>query len=267
MRNSWPMPPPVSNQLLCRWRSLAGGQERTRGRPRADLIGGLHALAQYARQQQESDPGHSRQHSRRISPASAATSISFERPARFATYREVVPDVVGGSASARRPHHRLGRPQPAHARPLPDGSEPGARLCARRHRSARSDPVSVHRGGRGRARRHALLGHASSSFRRRSFFLPKDAGIKLAAFADAGSLWNYVGPTTFPATGEVLSGSICATPPCPVDNAMHVRSSVGVGLLWEFPFGPLRFDYSYPAHIAALRPNPAVPLRRRRTKF
>lgn len=78
------------------------------------------------------------------------------------------------------------------------------------------------------------------------YFLPKDAGVKLAAFADAGSLWNYVGPTTFPATGEIISGSICATPPCPVDNAMHVRSSVGVGLIWDSPFGPLRFDYSFP---------------------
>ena len=78
------------------------------------------------------------------------------------------------------------------------------------------------------------------------YFLPKDTGIKLAAFADAGSLWNYVGPTTFPATGEVLSGSVCATPPCPVDNAMHVRSSVGVGLIWDSPFGPLRFDYAFP---------------------
>jgi outer membrane protein insertion porin family len=78
------------------------------------------------------------------------------------------------------------------------------------------------------------------------YFLPKDAGVKFAAFADAGSLWNYVGPTTFPATGEVISGSICSTPPCPVDNAMHVRSSVGVGLIWDSPFGPLRFDYSFP---------------------
>ena len=78
------------------------------------------------------------------------------------------------------------------------------------------------------------------------YFLPKDAGIKVAAFADAGSLWNYVGPTTFPATGEVLSGSFCTTPPCPLDNAMHVRSSVGVGLIWDSPFGPLRFDYSFP---------------------
>jgi outer membrane protein insertion porin family len=69
------------------------------------------------------------------------------------------------------------------------------------------------------------------------YFLPKDAGVKVAAFADAGSLWNYVGPTSFAATGEVLSG---------VDNGMYVRSSVGVGLIWDSPFGPLRFDYSFP---------------------
>jgi outer membrane protein insertion porin family len=64
---------------------------------------------------------------------------------------------------------------------------------------------------------------------------------QVAAFADAGSLWNFTGPTTFPATGEVISGSICPTfgpgipnaVPHPIDNAMHVRSSVGVGLIWE----------------------------------
>ena len=94
---------------------------------------------------------------------------------------------------------------------------------------------------------------ASVEFQTPVYFLPKDSGVKLAAFADAGSLWNYVGPTTFPATGEVLSGSFCDTwgpgtvgIPCPVDNGMHLRSSVGVGLIWDSPFGPLRFDYSFP---------------------
>src|SRR6478735_3507328 len=86
------------------------------------------------------------------------------------------------------------------------------------------------------------------------YFLPKDAGIKVAAFADAGSLWNYTGPTVFPATGEVISGNFCPTfgpgipnaTPCAIDNGMHVRSSVGIGLIWESPFGPLRFDYAFP---------------------
>ena len=78
------------------------------------------------------------------------------------------------------------------------------------------------------------------------YFLPKDTGIKVAAYADAGSLWNYQGPTSWAATGETLSGSICAAPPCPLDNAMHIRSAVGVGIIWDSPFGPLRFDYAVP---------------------
>jgi outer membrane protein insertion porin family len=95
---------------------------------------------------------------------------------------------------------------------------------------------------------------ASLEFQTPLYFLPKDSGVKVAAFADAGSLWNYTGPTVFPATGEVLSGNNCPTwgpgvinpVPCAVDNGMHVRSSVGVGLIWDSPFGPLRFDYSFP---------------------
>ncbi len=78
------------------------------------------------------------------------------------------------------------------------------------------------------------------------YFLPKDSGVKVSAYADAGSLWNYVGPTSWAATGETLSGSICPVTPCPLDNSMHIRSSVGVGLIWDSPFGPLRFDYAVP---------------------
>src|SRR5262249_4038202 len=36
------------------------------------------------------------------------------------------------------------------------------------------------------------------------YFLPKDIGIKLAAFADAGNLWSYKGPTFWNVTGETL---------------------------------------------------------------
>jgi outer membrane protein insertion porin family len=68
-------------------------------------------------------------------------------------------------------------------------------------------------------------------------FLPKDAGLKGAIFADAGSLWNYQGPQSFPTTGETLTLA-------PNDSA--IRASVGVGLIWNSPFGPLRFDYSFP---------------------
>jgi outer membrane protein insertion porin family len=68
------------------------------------------------------------------------------------------------------------------------------------------------------------------------YFLPKETGIRGAIFADAGSLWNYKGPTSWSVTGETLT---------PADSS-SVRASVGVGLLWQSPFGPLRFDYAVP---------------------
>src|SRR5499427_50076 len=70
------------------------------------------------------------------------------------------------------------------------------------------------------------------------YFLPKDIGIKVAAFADAGNLWNYKGPTFWNVTGETLQVGL--------DSASFIRSSVGVGLLWDSPLGPLRFDLAYP---------------------
>ncbi len=68
------------------------------------------------------------------------------------------------------------------------------------------------------------------------YFLPKETGVKGAIFADAGSLWDYRGPTSWSVTGETLT---------PADSS-SVRASVGVGILWQSPFGPLRFDYAVP---------------------
>jgi outer membrane protein insertion porin family len=80
------------------------------------------------------------------------------------------------------------------------------------------------------------------------WFLPKEAGLKGAIHADAGSLWDYQGPTQFPATGEIngiVGGKFCT---CGLifDNSNVIRSSAGIGLIWASPFGPLRFDYSIP---------------------
>jgi outer membrane protein insertion porin family len=88
------------------------------------------------------------------------------------------------------------------------------------------------------------------------WFLPKEVGLKGAIYADAGGLWDYQGPTSWAATGEVNTpGCVRPTvnPPSPgtclglsYDGANVVRSSVGVGLIWASPFGPLRFDYAIP---------------------
>jgi outer membrane protein insertion porin family len=80
------------------------------------------------------------------------------------------------------------------------------------------------------------------------WFLPKEVGLKGAVYADAGSLWDYQGPTSWAATGEVnglVNGSPCN---CAMvyDDTNVIRTSVGVGLIWASPFGPLRFDYAVP---------------------
>ncbi|MBP0113716.1 MULTISPECIES: outer membrane protein assembly factor BamA [Bradyrhizobium] len=88
------------------------------------------------------------------------------------------------------------------------------------------------------------------------WFLPKEVGLKGAVYADAGGLYDYKGPTSWTATNEVnVPGCIPSTVnpssagTCTglvYDDSKVVRSSVGVGLIWQSPFGPLRFDYAVP---------------------
>ncbi|OYW54106.1 MAG: outer membrane protein assembly factor BamA, partial [Rhizobiales bacterium 12-68-15] len=78
-------------------------------------------------------------------------------------------------------------------------------------------------------------------------FLPKDVGLKGAVFFDVGSLFDYTGPTTFTnaPTYTCASGSTNATGAVCVFDDNGVRSSVGASLIWQSPFGPLRFDYAW----------------------
>ena len=83
-------------------------------------------------------------------------------------------------------------------------------------------------------------------------FLPKDVGMKGAVFVDAGSVYGYTGATTFATAGasnftncaaygktQNAVGAICVAD----DNV--IRSSIGASLIWQSPFGPLRFDYAW----------------------
>ena len=78
---------------------------------------------------------------------------------------------------------------------------------------------------------------ASAELQMPFWFLPKEIGLKGAIYADAGSLFDYQGATCRAATLECLTVG--------GDDGL-VRSSVGVGLIWQSPFGPLRFDYAIP---------------------
>ena len=77
-----------------------------------------------------------------------------------------------------------------------------------------------------------------------------------------------------PLTGEVNTpGCIPPTHDPPIapgtclglqyDNSNVVRTSVGVGLIWASPFGPLRFDYAVPLTKGQFRPRAAIQVWRR----
>ncbi|QOZ09390.1 outer membrane protein assembly factor BamA [Bradyrhizobium sp. CCBAU 51765] len=88
------------------------------------------------------------------------------------------------------------------------------------------------------------------------WFLPKEVGLKGAVYADAGGLYDYQGPTSWTATNEVNAPGCIPSTINPssagtctglvFDDSKVVRTSVGVGLIWQSPFGPLRFDYAVP---------------------
>ena len=72
-------------------------------------------------------------------------------------------------------------------------------------------------------------------------YLPSDFNLKVAVFADAGSVWASSG-----SLGNLPSLSQSFT----AGNSRVIRSSFGAGLIWGSPFGPIRVDYAYPVSKA-----------------
>ena len=116
------------------------------------------------------------------------------------------------------------------------------------------DITNIYLGGTGDALGGTQYWGASAELQMPFWFLPKEVGLKGAVYADAGQLSGYKGPTSWIQTGEVNApGCIPATGSSvgtcaglQYDDGNIVRTSVGVGLIWQSPFGPLRFDYAVP---------------------
>jgi outer membrane protein insertion porin family len=111
------------------------------------------------------------------------------------------------------------------------------------------DLTNINFGGTGDALGGTKYWGASYELQMPFWFLPKEVGLKGAVYADAGALWDYQGPTFNVATGEIngrLPNGVICNCAMQFDNENLVRSSVGVGLIWASPFGPLRFDYAIP---------------------
>jgi outer membrane protein insertion porin family len=69
-------------------------------------------------------------------------------------------------------------------------------------------------------------------------FITADAGLKMALFSDAGSLW---------ATNASSAASLASLSPAQqIANSRAIRAAVGASLIWDSQFGPLRVDYAYP---------------------
>lgn len=62
--------------------------------------------------------------------------------------------------------------------------------------------------------------------------IPRSIGLKTALFADAGSLFGFDASLG----GDTLQ---------PGSDGLQIRSSVGAGIIWNSPFGPLRGDFAY----------------------
>jgi outer membrane protein insertion porin family len=158
--------------------------------------------------------------------------VNFVRNvADFRTYYEVLPDVVGvlrlqgghetgwGGKDLRMLDHFFKGPD------LVRGFSP-----------AGIGPRDLTTGTTNDALGGSMYWGSSLEFQTPLYFLPKDIGIKFAVFADAGSLWDYQGPTA--GAGQTVQVGL--------DKFSDVRSSIGAGLIWDSPLGPLRFDVAYP---------------------
>jgi outer membrane protein insertion porin family len=65
--------------------------------------------------------------------------------------------------------------------------------------------------------------------------IPEEYKVRGAIFLDAGSVWGL----------DDRSGTTGANQPGGVvDDKFHLRSTLGAGLLWGTPIGPLRFDFT-----------------------
>ncbi len=115
-------------------------------------------------------------------------------------------------------------------------------------------PRDITSGASGDALGGTMYWGASLEFQYPFYFLPKDAGFRGAVFIDSGAEWGYKGETQWPANGEV-NGTIttntgfsyvCGNCGLQYADSAAPRVSVGASVIWDSPFGPLRFDFAYP---------------------
>ena len=91
---------------------------------------------------------------------------------------------------------------------------------------------------------------ASSELQMPFWFLPKEVGLKGAVYADAGGLYDYQGPTTWAATGELTTPA----------NSNCVKPTVNPAFAWHLYRIGVR-QRQYRPHLRGRRPDLGVAVR------
>jgi outer membrane protein insertion porin family len=80
--------------------------------------------------------------------------------------------------------------------------------------------------------------------------IPEEWGIEGAVFSDFGTVFNSGVESVDAGDGECKYGINdpvdADSKDCKVDDTAALRASVGAGVIWQSPFGPLRFEAAYP---------------------
>ena len=76
---------------------------------------------------------------------------------------------------------------------------------------------------------------------------PEEFGLYVSAFTDAGMVWG-IDSRGLPPTGTMAGCTVVNAGDCQFNwvDDNKLRSSVGIGLMWRSPFGPLRADFAVP---------------------
>ncbi len=78
--------------------------------------------------------------------------------------------------------------------------------------------------------------------------LPEEWGVEGALFSDFGTVFGAEESTEAAGTGNCNFGAV---KDCKVFDTADLRASIGAGVIWQSPFGPLRFEVAYPLMQAA----------------
>jgi outer membrane protein insertion porin family len=73
--------------------------------------------------------------------------------------------------------------------------------------------------------------------------LPEEWGVEGALFSDFGTVFGAEEKSVAAGTGNCSFGAV---KDCKVFDTADLRASIGAGVIWQSPFGPLRFEVAYP---------------------